>query len=159
MLAQEAFNIKTFEAYFKQTVLNSSDKEIVYEGKVFIKEPSKILWQYESPVIKNVYVIANTVVVDEPELEQAIYTRLENEINLLKLIKKSVKKTDNLYETTIGDTKYEIVLNNNQIQRIVYLDELENKVTIDFMKVKQNKSISDTLFQFTPPSFYDVIKK
>lgn len=159
VVANDLFDIKSFEADFEQTVFNASNKKIAYSGKVFIKEPSRILWRYSDPIIKNVYVIANTAIVDEPELEQAIYTRLENEINVLQLLKKSVKKSQNLYETMINNVKYVLTLENNQIKQIDYKDELENKVSIKFTNIKQNQPIVDDTFRFIPPEYYDIIKK
>lgn len=49
------------------------------------------MWKYKTPVVKNVYIENNMAIVDEPELEQAIFTTLENEINILKLLKEAKK--------------------------------------------------------------------
>ncbi len=152
-------SLKSFEANFVQTIKNSSNKSIEYKGKLFIKEPSKILWQYKTPIIKNVYVINAFAIVDEPELEQAIFTKLQNDLNLLKIIKTSKKIDVNIYEATINKRKYKIFLENQKITQIRYEDELENKVLIKFTKIKQNKYISDEIFNFSPPSYYDIIRK
>ena len=66
--------LKSFKAEFKQTVTNESNKTIEYKGSVFIKNTGKVLWKYKTPVEKNVYVLDDLAIVDEPELEQAIYS-------------------------------------------------------------------------------------
>ncbi|MFX4155806.1 outer-membrane lipoprotein carrier protein LolA, partial [Aliarcobacter butzleri] len=77
-----------------QTITSNSSDVILYKGQVFIKSSGKILWKYKTPVEKNVYIDNNSAIVDEPELEQAIFTKLENEINIIQLLK-DAKKIDN----------------------------------------------------------------
>lgn len=155
----ELENLKSFEANFLQSVTNEANKTIEYKGKVFIKNSSKVLWKYETPIIKNVYVLDNIVIVDEPELEQAIYTTLENSIDIVKLLKDAKKVQDNKYEAELYDTKYTIILKNDKIESLSYVDQLENKILIKFYESKQNIEISDEIFNFFPPSHYDIIKK
>lgn len=157
--ANELQNIKSFQAQFEQVIINSSDKKITYTGDVFIKKEGKILWQYKEPIVKNVYVIKNIAIIDEPELEQAIYTQLQNDMNLINLIKNATKKSDNVYVTQLQNTQYELFFENNNLNKISYMDQLENRVTIYFKNIKQNANISNELFQFFPPDYYDVIRQ
>lgn len=87
-------NLDSFEAKFTQIITSNSKNVIEYKGEVFIKKSGKILWKYKTPVTKNVYIDGNFAVVDEPELEQAILTQLESEIDIIKLLNSS-KKVDN----------------------------------------------------------------
>jgi len=159
LLANVLENIKSFEASFVQTIINSSNKKIEYKGVLYIKEPSKILWKYQEPIIKNVFVINNFAIVDEPELEQAIFTSLDSEINLLKLIKTAKKVDKTKYITKINNVDYTLYVLKDKIAKIEYKDELENRVTILFGNVKQNIEISDEIFKFSPPEHYDIIRK
>ncbi len=152
-------NLKSFEADFVQSVTNESNKTIEYKGKVFIKNSGKVLWKYETPIIKNVYVLDNIAIVDEPELEQAIYTTLENSIDIVKLLKEAKKVEENKFETNLYNTKYIILLEDEKIKSLSYTDQLENKVLIKFNNSKQNIEISDDIFTFLPPEYYDIIKK
>lgn len=157
--ANEFENIHSFEAVFEQSILNSSNQEIKYNGKVFIKDSSKILWRYESPVVKNVYIIKDFAIIDEPELEQAIFTSLNKEINILNLIKKAKQISPNVYLTKMYDIEYTITFKNKMIDSIVYQDELENKVRVKFSEAIQNHDIDDALFIFKAPKGYDIIRK
>lgn len=152
-------NIKTFQANFTQTILNSSDKTIVYKGEVFIKGNARILWQYKEPIIKNVYINNSFAIVDEPELEQAIYTKLHQEVDILDIIKNAKEVSDTLYQTTLYDTQYDIKVNNGQIESIHYQDELENQISIAFSNIQENLTLPNDLFEFYPPLTYDIIRK
>ncbi len=90
------------------------------------------MWKYKTPVVKNVYIENNMAIVDEPELEQAIFTTLENEINILKLLKEAKKIDNNNYVSTIDGTKYQISMSSNKIKKITYKDTLDNSVEIIF---------------------------
>lgn len=152
-------NLKSFKADFSQQITSSSGNIIDYTGVVFIKSDGKILWKYKTPIIKNVYVLNNYAIVDEPELEQAIYTQLENEINIIQLLNESQKINENSYIAKIDDIDYLIQTNKKQIENIKYKDKLDNSVVIVFNNVLQNKSIEDDLFNFTAPEYYDIIRK
>ena len=119
------------------------------------------MWKYKTPVVKNVYINNDYAVVDEPELEQAIYTKLESEINIIKLLNNSKKVNENSYTTNIDDVDYLIKTSkdDNKISYIKYKDKLENDVEIKFSSVVQNGDIQDEMFKFTPPSNYDIIRK
>ena len=159
--ANDIKNLDSFKANFSQIITSTSDNIIEYKGEVFIKKSGKILWKYKTPVEKNVYINDNFAVVDEPELEQAIFTELESEINIIKLLNTSKKIDDNTYNTNIDDVDYAIKTSksNDKIEFINYKDKLENKVEIKFSNVIQNGEISDDIFKFTIPEHYDIIRK
>ena len=154
-------NLDSFKANFAQTITSNSENKIEYKGEVFIKKSGKILWKYKTPVEKNVYINDNFAVVDEPELEQAIFTELESEINIIKLLNSSKKIDNNSYKANIEDVDYIIKISpsDDKIQFINYKDKLENKVEIKFSNVIQNGEITDDIFKFVIPDHYDIIRK
>jgi outer membrane lipoprotein carrier protein len=159
LFSNELLNIKSFQGDFVQTIVNSSGNTIEYEGELLVKNSNKIVWHYTKPIIKNVYILDNYAIVDEPELEQAIYTQLQKELNLLTLLKQAKQTNENSYETTVNDIKYNISMNNHHIQSITYKDELENSVTIAFKNTQINHAIKEERFQFLAPEHYDIIRK
>ena len=159
LVAQDIEEIKTFEAKFTQIIVNVTNKKIEYKGKIYIKEPSKILWKYESPIIKNVYIIKDFAIIDEPELEQAIFTSLKKEINIVKLLENAKKIKENTYLTSMYDVDYKIVIENSRIKSIQYKDEIENSITILFSDIIQNHDLDETIFKFKAPKGYDIIRK
>ena len=151
--------LKSFKADFTQEVTNESNKTIEYKGEVFIKNTGKVLWKYKTPIIKNVYLVDNVAIVDEPELEQAIYTSLEKSIDIIKLLKEAEKIDTDLYKSTLYNVNYFITLKDGKIQSLAYQDQLANRIAINFSSIEQNKDISDEIFKFIPPQEYDIIKK
>ena len=157
--ASDMKNLDSFFGNFKQTITSDSKSVIEYSGKVFIKKSGKILWQYETPIKKNVYIDNNMAIVDEPELEQAIFTKLDNEINIIKLLNEAKKIDNENYVSTINGIKYNIKASADKVSKITYKDELDNQVAINFLNIVQNGEISDEIFKFIIPSNYDVIRK
>ncbi|WP_428026707.1 LolA-like outer membrane lipoprotein chaperone [Arcobacter sp.] len=152
-------DIKSFDANFEQKIINPSQKEILYKGHLVLKEPYYILWQYKEPIIKNVYIINNFAVIDEPELEQAILTELQHEIDIISLIKNAKEVSKNKYVANIYDVEYNLFTKDNFIQKIEYKDALENSVVITFSNIKQNIEVDEEIFKFLPPEEYDIIRK
>ncbi len=161
MASNDIRDLDSFKASFVQVITSNSQNKIEYKGEVFIKKSGKILWKYKTPVVKNVYINNDFAIVDEPELEQAIYTQLESEINIIKLLNGSKKVNENSYTTNIDDVDYLIKTSkdDNKISYIKYKDKLENDVEIKFTNVAQNGEIQDEIFKFVVPSNYDVIRK
>ena len=153
------FDIKTYKADFKQIVINSQNKKVLYSGTIYIKDPFYILWEYKTPVEKNIYIKKNRVTIIEPELEQAIVTNLQNEINLIKLLQQSKKVSENQYKSIFNDRVYFIKIDNNKISQIKYKDQLDNTIQIKFFNIKQNQLIKNQIFDFVIPFDYDIIKR
>ena len=152
------FDIKTYQGTFKQTVTNNSNKEILYTGELYFNSTGHILWKYFNPN-KNVYINKNKVIIDEPELEQAIISTIDIDLNLIKILKQSKKIDDKTYTNTINDITYTIKVYEDMLQAIFYTDELNNKIKIVFSNGKINKTIKSDIFKFNAPDYYDIIRK
>jgi outer membrane lipoprotein carrier protein len=142
-------NIRTYQASFIQVITNPSGKKINYTGTVYIKQPNKMVWRYKIPIKKYVYMNNTDIIIDEPELEQAIFTTLNDEINLIELL----NNPKNI------DKKYKLIFNEKILTKIQYQDNLDNNVIILFTNIKINKKILDNIFHFNAPNNYDIIKK
>jgi outer membrane lipoprotein carrier protein len=96
-------NIKPFEANFTQTVTNINKKSISYKGNIYFNNDKNVLWKYLTPTIKNIYITKNKLIIEEPDLEQAIYTTIDDKLNLTKLLNNVTKISNNIYQTTVND--------------------------------------------------------
>jgi len=150
--------IKTFQADFIQSIVNNSNKEIKYSGKIYIKEPYLVLWRYDDPQ-KDVYINNQLVTIVEPELEQAIITKLKNEINMVKLLQDATKVSKDIYQTELYNIVYTIKLEDRKLKSINYKDELENQVKISFLNSIENQDIQNSTFEANIPNDYDIIRK
>lgn len=152
-------NLETFKANFIQTIKSTQNNSIEYKGDVFIKSSGNILWKYKTPIEKNVYVNKKYVIIDEPQLEQAIFTSLQDDINLIEILKKAKKISNNEYLAVIDGVDYKVQINNQSISNIEYKDKLENSININFTNTVNNSTIDNKIFKFSAPEYYDVIRK
>jgi len=159
LFANNLQNITSFQASFKQSIINSSNKEILYTGKIYIKKPLQIVWQYNEPTKKFVYIKNNNVTIIEPELEQVIISKLDKEFNILELLNTSTKISSSEYLATFNNTQYTLTVINDILQSISYKDNIDNNILISFSKIDQNKPILDNIFEFKIPTDYDIIRK
>jgi len=153
-------DLQTFESNFKQTIINDQNSHITYAGKLYAKkDKNQALWIYTNPIDKKIYYSKGRVVIIEPELEQAIFAKLDKIPNILSLLKQAKKISNDTYITTFNNTQYKILVNKNQITKISYTDELHNRVNIEFKNQKSNQNISDSKFAYHIPSDYDILEQ
>lgn len=155
--AFEPNKIQSLEANFTQTLTSEDNHKIIYEGEIFLKSPKSALWKYNNPIIKEVYIEGNTLIIYEPKLEQATFSTLKEELNLLTLLKEAKQVDKNHYEAILSNQIYSIELKSDLPYIIRYKDELNNKVEIQLKNIKINALKNDNIFDFTPPSNIDII--
>lgn len=158
--AESLKTLKSFSADFTQ-MLYSSEKEhqkpIVYKGKIEALAPSSAYWNYLSPIPKEIFIQDNTMILYEPKLKQAIITRLQENMNLLSLLKNATKINQNHYESVVLEQKYDLFLENGIPKRIVFYDTLDNRVEILFQNAVINGTINPNRFDFKPSAEIDII--
>jgi len=148
-----------FEADFKQNIIDDQNKTIVYNGHVKAAKPQFALWEYKSPVNKQVYILPHEVIVVEPELEQAIIKKIGDNFDFFSLIKHA-KKIDKMhYIAYFKEKDYFITMEGDRLISIAYKDDFDNSVTIDFKDVAVNKKIEKEAFTPHIPEDYDLIRE
>ena len=152
-------NIQSYKANFEQIITNKNHQKIKYFGKIYMKhiDTLKIFWDYQKPIIKQVYIIDKKVIIIEPDLEQVILTKLNQNFNLIDILNNAKKITKNKYQATIANTIYTIIFNNNQLLSIAYKDELDNQISIIFFNSKQNIHIDNKIFNYKIPKYFDIL--
>ncbi len=146
----------TLSSDFKQSV-ESDGKAIMYSGN-FIAEAKNAFWHYAKPSVKNIYFYGDEVVVVEPDLEQAIYTKLKDTPDLGAILRSAKKVSENRYEAVFDGIKYKVSLKNELPYEVKYRDKLENEVTITLSNVKKNVAIKDKgIFKPVIPQGYDIV--
>ena len=75
------------------------------------------------------------------------------------MLKNAKKVNDNLYKATYEKLKINIHVKANKIDSITYLDELENKVSIQFTNQVENKNIEDKVFKARIPADFDIVRQ
>ncbi len=150
--------ISSFESNFKQIIKEEAGKTIEYFGRLYFKKPLKVLWRYEKPIKKDIYIVGNKVVVIEPELEQITISHLEKTKNIIDILKKAKKIGDKKYKAIYYNQTYYIFFDkNNHLKKITFKDKVDNKVEIIFYNTKQNIKIEDKIFKYRIDPDFDVI--
>ena len=160
LISADLANIKTIKTSFVQKIKNTANSVIIYKGEMFAKKENNLaLWIYDKPVHKEIYYRDGDIVIIEPELEQATFAKLDKVPNIITLLKKAKKVSQNTLVTTFKDTKYTIKTDHEKIKEISYKDEMQNKVSISFINPKINTNINDSRFIYQIPAGYDILKQ
>ena len=150
-------DIQTFSASFRQSITDDHNKTIVYSGKILTKRPDMALWIYIAPVEKKIYMQKHTVIVVEPELEQAIVKELGNDLDLFAIFSKAKSLGNGSYLADYMDVSFKIEMEDDTIKSISYKDDFENSVEVIFENQKTNIELKESLFKADIPNDYDVI--
>jgi len=152
-------DLKSYQASFKQTIIDQDNVKIVYTGTFKALKPRHAVWHYQTPVEKSVYINNQQVVIVEPELEQAIYKYSKNNFTLFNILDDAKRVDKSTYEKRINDRLYKLKVDKNKILSLEYLDNFENKVFITFSKQKPNITLLSKVFHPIISEDYDIIKE
>ncbi|AXP08538.1 LolA-like outer membrane lipoprotein chaperone [Campylobacter hepaticus] len=149
-------DFKAFSSDFVQTVTSKNSK-LSYSGH-FIFDQNRAYWVYHSPSKKEIYIHNNEVTIIEHDLEQVIFSHLDNIPNLNEIFKKAKVINKDKLIAKYENIDYTIKLHQDQIQSISYQDEFENNVVIVLSHQLKNPRIKAEIFQAHIPKNYDIIR-
>jgi len=165
-----------FKAEFKQTITNDKNKVIIYNGTVKFKNEKQIIineqgesheikssffkWDYKSPTKKEVCTDGIQLIVVDHDLEQVSRYIVDEGINLEEILKVAQKISNTDYKATYKEVEYLITLDNREwLKKIFYVDNLDNRVRIEFQKMKyDNNNFENNSLECIAPSDYDIIE-
>lgn len=166
---------QNFKTDFYQSITNEKGKVINYEGNVVFKNFEQVLansmgeasnytrslfkWSYATPTQKEVCTDGVQLIVIDHDLEQVSNYLIEEGINLAEVLKVAQKLSEQDYTATYKETEYLITLDDEQqLQQIVYVDNLDNRVKIVFKNMNYNTMVNDDTLACNAPIEYDLIK-
>ncbi len=151
---------QSFKSRFKQIVTNTHNGVIVYSGKVYFSDNKYFKWSYLKPTKKEVCTNSKELLVIDHDLEQVSEYRINNGLNISKVLNSAKHYKDSIYTAVYDGKIYTIQLDSkNRLQSIAYFDELDNKVQILFMKMKyKNSKLSTKQMECIYPKNYDIIR-
>lgn len=147
-----------FKSNFKQTIVNKNDKVIKYEGIVKYLKKDIFKWEYKIPIKREVCLSNNEMMIIDHDLEQIDFYKIKDRVSLEYILSNAIKiyKNKNIYKTTFEDITYFIfTTNSKKINRIEYVDNFDNKVTIKFTKTQYNINFSKIDMKCYLPANYD----
>jgi outer membrane lipoprotein carrier protein len=151
-------DITSFHAPFSQTITDEHNKKIVYSGELWASKPQNALWMYKKPMQKSVYINGQRLTLIEPAIEQATVRTLNDEIDILEIIKKAKPLTATRYSAAVNGQTYFIEFSNDTLSSISYTDGYENQVVIKFLNPVSNQPIEASRFKAVIPAEFDIIK-
>jgi len=157
------------------------DKPYTSKGRLYIKRPGKLRWDYTNPTKQQVFVNDNKVWVYVPEHQQAVLSPLAQEndsqlpIHLLSWaaqLEKEFevhpdKETEALATLTLipreakdGPKKITLGIDPKTalIQKITLHEENGNTAAFTFSQIKLNQALDDKWFVFTPPKGIELVQ-
>ena len=166
-------DVKDITLGFTQKSSIEGFEEKVFEGRLYLKKPNQIRWDYLKPVKQNIYITGDKVILYLPEERQAIVQTLsghpdaEPAMGLLSNIEKwndlfSIRgdgeegdffkielrpKTMLLIEKVLVDIHKE----THYISRLTLFEKSGNRVSFYFSNIKTNSGLKDGLFDFKIP--------
>lgn len=158
LIADSLPNITSIKAEFMQEIYGDSadNGSIKYSGILMARADSKAYWKYELPMKKEIFVDKNRVLIYEPEFEQVIVSD-KIDIDFVAILNAVQKKSDLRWESVINNQTFDITLKNGKPHKILYKDELDNKVIITLKNVVLNGGIGDEIFNPKISSNVEVI--
>ena len=171
-------SVITFEATFKQTVIDSQGRVVEKsKGKFLFKRPGKFRWDYWQPYNQQLIADGQRVSFYDIDLEQVmVFPQNETLANTPAILLSGKIHLDDSYMLTDisleneplciklvpKDTKsiFQIIIltfNSNSLQQMVIKDRFEQYTRLDFTQVSKNIGISNDVFIFTPPKGIDVV--
>lgn len=154
ILFSSSLNIKDFKSSFTQTITSPKNKITKYSGNIKFHNDS-MKWEYIKPTKKEICSKNNKMLIVNHDLEQVTLINSPKKINILKVLNEAKLHHKNIYTVKMFDLLYTISVNNNTLEYITFYDEVDNKILIQFKKIK-HKSIKNILCNY--PSYYDFIK-
>lgn len=155
----DILDLNSFKADFVQTVTDEKHQVLTYKGSVVALKPQYALWKYKEPVEKNVYIQKRRVTIVEPELEQVIVRKINQDFNIFTLIKNATKIDTNSYLAKLDETKIVLEFKDEKLTSLSYKDKFDNDVKVLFSNQQHNLALSDETFTPLYSSEYDLIQE
>ena len=172
--------VKDITANFTQKSSVQGFEERIFEGRLYLKRPEMVRWDYLKPEKQNIFIKGKKVILYLPEQRQAIVQTLrdhpdaEPAMGLLSNIEKwndlfNIKeenaaadifrielhpKTMPLIEKVLVDIDKETFY----INRLTLFERSGNRVSFNFSNIRSNSGLKESLFDFKIPKGVEVLE-
>ncbi len=173
-------SIQDFTVSFTQRSSIKGFGEKVFEGKLYIKKPKMIRWDYFKPAKQNIFINGKTAILYIPDQKQAIKQNLSNHpdaepaLGLLSNIEtwqnifiiKGEDPTGDGFRInltpknmlTVEKVLVEIDKETFLINKLTIFEKAGNKVSFNFSNINTNNGLKDKLFDFKIPKGIEVLE-
>ncbi len=178
MLKEFHQSVKSFEAEFKQKVVDNKDKELQSAaGKMYLQRPGKFRWDYKEPDEQVIVSNGKKIWLYDQELEQVTIKTLKGMVGSTpaRILSDTGSIDKNFTITEQGkkdgvtwielkpkeeDPQFKTVrIGFTDTLKVMEIkDNLDQVTTIEFSKLKKNPTLKASLFEFKIPEGVDVVK-
>lgn len=158
------------------TLFKGFDSPFTSRGRLSIKRPGKMRWDYQEPSRQQIYVDGEKILFYVPEHKQVIKTLLSRETDSqipLRFLSWTAGLQDEFVVTLEGDSlvltpkaatphllraTLEVEKKTSYIQKITLFAPNGNTSSFSFTHIEGNKGVSDETFSFVIPKDVEVIE-
>ncbi len=178
MLKEFHKNVKSFEAEFRQKVVDDKNKELqAAAGKMYLQRPGKFRWDYKEPDEQVIVSNGKKIWLYDQELEQVTIKTLKGMVGSTpaRILSDTGSIDKNFVITEQGkkdgvtwielkpkeeDPQFKSVrIGFGDTLKVMQIkDNLDQVTTIEFSKLKKNPTLKASLFEFKIPEGVDVVK-
>lgn len=173
-------DVRDMTADFTQRSSIQGFEEKVFGGRLYLKKPKMVRWDYSKPEKQNVFIKGEKAILYLPGQKQAIVQNLsknpdaEPALGLLSDIEIwqdlfhiiGEKETDDTFRLELRPKKMpqiekvlvEIYKKTFYIHKLTLFEKSGNRVSFDFFNIQFNSNLKDGLFDFKIPNGVDVLE-
>jgi outer membrane lipoprotein carrier protein len=174
-------SISSIKAEFTQEVTSKGMPAMKSEGKVWLKKPGKMRWEYKKPAKDLIVSDGKTIWLFQPDLNQVIERAastaaassmatdflsgigiLEKEFEVklseVEAANHVLILTPRQEQPGLSKLILEVNKENFIVEKTVITDHFGNQTAVAFDGVKLNASMKDSLFRYAPPKGAKVVR-
>lgn len=173
-------SINSIKADFTQEVTSKGMPAMKSEGKVWLKKPGKMRWEYKKPSKDLIVSDGRSIWLFQPDLNQVIERpasgaasematdflsgigSLEKEfvvkLSPLEAVNHVLILTPKQEQPGLKKLILEVGKESSIVEKTVITDHFGNQTAVTFKDIKLNESIKDSLFKYTPPKGAAVVR-
>lgn len=173
-------SITSIKAEFTQEVSSKGMPAMKSEGKVWLRKPGKMRWEYKKPAKDLIVSDGKTIWLFQPDLNQVIERpasmsassmatdflsgigNVEKEFDVKLASLESVNHvlilTPKQEQSSLKKLILEVGKENSIVEKTVITDHFGNQTAVTFTNIKLNTSMKDSLFRYTPPRGVAVVR-
>ena len=172
--------LTTIEADFTQEFRSAMGGTQTSSGKVYMKKPGKMRWNYKNPIQDEIVSDGRAIWVYQPDLNQVILRTVDEAATTIATdflsgigqIKKdfhteifgespeawTLKLTPRSPQPNLKALLLDVDKQSSLAVRTVMVDHFGNETRVSFSGIKLNLAVPGPLFDFTPPAGASVIR-
>ncbi|OGP14892.1 MAG: outer membrane lipoprotein carrier protein LolA [Deltaproteobacteria bacterium GWA2_54_12] len=173
-------SITSLKADFTQEVTSRGMPALKSEGKVWLKKPGRMRWEYKKPAKDLIVSDGRTIWLFQPDLNQVIERpalssassmatdflsgigSVEKEFDVklaaLETVNHVLILTPKQEQAGLKKLILEVGKETSIVEKTVITDHFGNQTAVTFSNIRLNASMKDSLFKYTPPRGASIVR-